>query len=193
MGYNLGTNDPFAVERRRREDAARAAREAVTATGTETFQAVRKLQEQVNSLADFVARLPSNVGAQVNETNFSVTDANVWKSVASTQIVTPPNKSRVVVQAVANATVIAHGVAAGLESEVEARLLINGVAGEPVRGSISLFARTYGSNAQLAFVREIAPLAGNVAVELQLKGTRFNAYPSSNTAALSVMAGFSTV
>ena len=41
--YRAPTNDPFDAERRRREAAERAAREALTAGGTQPFQAVRKL------------------------------------------------------------------------------------------------------------------------------------------------------
>ena len=50
MGYAAPTNDPIAALQRKQAAAARAEREALSASGTQSFQAVRKLQAQIETL-----------------------------------------------------------------------------------------------------------------------------------------------
>lgn len=62
MGYSPPTNDPLAALRRRQDDLAQAQREALTAGGTQPFQAVRKLQEQISQLQELVQFLVGQQG-----------------------------------------------------------------------------------------------------------------------------------
>lgn len=192
MGYNLGTNDPFAVERRRREDAVRASREALAPTGTESFQAVRKLQQQLADLTHFVASMPQNKGDQVDTSGFTVTNPSGWVTVAESTITRPANMGRVVVHATANAVTVARPDQFGNMNDVRARLVINGAVSSTANGSIVVNASTYSSHVSVAFVHGFQ-VTGSVVVELQLQGSGFDVFASSNKAALSVLAGFSVV
>jgi hypothetical protein len=62
MGYNPPTNDPVAALRRAQAEKARSEREALSMGGTQPFQAVRKLQAQINDLIELTSFLSGQQG-----------------------------------------------------------------------------------------------------------------------------------
>lgn len=193
MGYDPADSDPYEIIRRQMQADADAAREAVTASGTQPFQTVRKVVQLLRDLLDLVSRLPQVEGRQVDVSTWPTTGWPIpgpeWMTVASTTIPRPPDKSRVVVQASSSATgITTHGGALAFSS----RIVINDVASIPMTGtSEGSIAITRASTA-LSFVREISGLGGDVTVELQLNVIA-SGYTDDQRASLSVYAGFSVV
>ena len=67
MGYSPPTNDPIAALRRAQAEKARAEREALAMGGTQPFQAVRKLQSQINDLIEVVSYLSGQQGVDTKD------------------------------------------------------------------------------------------------------------------------------
>ena len=179
------TNDALEVVKRGLAETGRAVRDSARAAGTQTYQAVRKIQAQVDQIRELVVRMPQNVGRQTEITSW--TPGAGWRTLITTTIPRPADKTRVVVSANGSARAIAF-------SDVlpfQVRLIVNGVAGPAIDGMQfgSDFVKT--CSAQTAFVREISGLAGSVTVQLQISlGAE---YTSNQQATLSILAGFSTI
>ncbi|ABR10482.1 hypothetical protein MPMin1_gp52 [Microbacterium phage Min1] len=187
------TNDPIAVARRRQEEAERVNREALAANGSQPAQGLRKLMAMVQQILDLVLRMPWNDGRQVDTDGWSLTDPGTWKTVASTTIPRPADKTRVVVSVNADVTALTTISEFG-RSAFDTRIVINGVESGVKVGAMEPPGVQYQRcTAYPAFVREIAGLAGEVTVELQARGTPYSAITSSNKASLSVVAGFSRI
>lgn len=73
MGFNPPTNDPIQALQRQQDELARAQREALSMGGTQPFQAVRKLQEQIRQLQDVVQFLTGQQGVDSKDANWSLT------------------------------------------------------------------------------------------------------------------------
>lgn len=179
------TNDPFDVMRQETAKQARELRSSQAASGTQQFQAVRTLREQVDALEQLVIRMPQYEGRQVNASGWGSTPSS-WNTIASASIPRPADKTRVVVSANGFVTAISpSSVTVGFR----ARLLINGAASQFFDAATVGSAITRGSTYP-SFVREISGLAGTVTVRLQVDST---SYPHDQRASLSVLAGFSTI
>lgn len=193
------TGDSIQVMRRAMDDARREAEEASRAGGTEAFQAVRKIRQQIADMeavqADMIRlfnAMPLNDGRQVDRTGWSVDTApatGAWTTVASGTITRPANMNRVAVTAIGNAAGIIN--AAGLSGSPQVRLVIAGTASSPTEGSSEIRGQTVRGVMQASFFREFAP-ATSVTVELQVRG-RMSEFSASNTASMTISAGFTRV
>lgn len=180
------TNDPIKAARRADESQARAVREAARAGGTQSFQAVRKLQASIDEVRELLIRMPWNDGAQIDVTSWSI--GGDWTTVAEATIPRPEDKTRVVVSASSSVTAIASGD----QLAFSARIVVNGVASASVQGVTEGSGAITRSSAFPSFVREIAGLATDVTVQLQLNVTA-SLYEFDQRASLSVSAGFSVI
>ena len=186
------TNDPIRAERREREAVVRETREALAAGGTQPFQVLRKLQQQIAELRDLVLRLPQVEGFQTQATGFGLAGSTGWRTIVALTVPHDATKNRVVIQASAQAAVL-DTTSGGLTS-TECRLLIGGVASPVIPA-----AKDAGNNAVnnvlvVSQIREITPVpAGGVQVLFQINPLNAAAYPDhvSNVANLSVYAGYS--
>lgn len=185
------TNDPIAAARRAQEQAARQAREGTRVGGTEPFQAVRKIQQQIDDLRELVLRMPTYFGRQVDVSDFSMTSGmGNWQTIASTSISRPSQMTRAVVQASASVSAVAGAGATAFET----RLVINGTASAAMLSVVEPGGNQFTRGSAFpSFVRDISGLSGSVSVQLQAWGYTWNAFPDQNRASLSVMAGFSTI
>lgn len=180
------TNDPLAVMRRQEIQAERETRASLDAGGTQSFQAVRKLQAQLEEVRELVIRLPQTEGRQVEVSNW--TPPGTWTTIAQTVIPRPADKTRVVISATGFVTAIAPSEQLGFRT----RIVVNGVASLFFDGSAEGSSFLTRSVSYPSFVREIAPLAAaNVTVQLQLMVAA--EYTNDRRATLSVLAGFSTI
>lgn len=189
------TNDPIRAYRREMEATTRAAREGNSAGGTQPFQAVDKLKQQIEDLRELVIRLPQVEARDAVATGFGLSDvgAGAWKTVASVSLPSPGDKNRVVVQASAQGAVLDQ-TTGGLTS-ASCRLLVNGVASPVIPASKDAGANVVNNVFAVSMTRELTPLPGTVTVQFQmspLNPDAFDPYPS-NIANLSVYAGYSVV
>ena len=193
------TGDSILVMRRSMEDTRREAEEASRAGGTEAFQAVRKIRQQISAMeavqADMIRlfnAMPLNDGRQVDRSGWSVDTApaaGAWTTIVSGTITRPPNMNRVAVTAIGNASGIIN--AAGASGSPQVRLVIAGTASAMSEGASEYRGQTVRGIMQASFFREFAPGA-SVLVELQVRG-RMSEFASSNIASLTISAGFTRV
>lgn len=180
------TNDPMDVMRREQAKLARDLRDANAADGTQNYQAVRKLEAAVSEIRELVIRMPTNDGRQIETDDWR--GGSGWRTVLSTSIPRPSDKSRVVVSATGFLTAIAGGDLLAFTS----RIVVNGVPSIEFIGTVEGSAFITRSTSYPSFVREISPLtASSVSVQLQVGAPA--AYDADTRASLSVMAGFSTI
>lgn len=188
------TNDPIAADRRERAGMVQKTREALVAGGTQVFQVLRKLQQQIADLRDLVLRLPQVQGSQTQAAGFGLAGSTGWRTIVALTVPQDATKNRVVIQASAQAAVL-DTTSGGLTS-TECRLLIGGTASPVIPA-----AKDAGNNAVnnvlvVSQIREITPVpAGGVQVLFQVNPLNASAYPDhvSNIANLSVYAGYSVV
>lgn len=193
------TNDPIDVLRRRVDNADKAAQEAVRAGGTEAFQAVRKIERQVaemrqvqDDMISLFNSMPQNDGRQENATGWSIDEApaaGTWRTVAAATIPRPANMNRVAVMASGNAAGIINN--AGSSGSPQGRIVIDGTAATATEGTSEYRGQQVRGVIQTSYFREFAP-GSTVLVELQVRG-RMSEFAASNTAALTVSAGFTRV
>lgn len=193
------TNDPIEVMRRKTDEALNAAIEAGRAGGTESFQAVRKVQQQVahveqvqRDMIRLFNAMPQNDGRQVDRIGWSVDTppaAGDWTTVASAEIDRPVNMNRVAVMVTGNASGVINN--AGSSGSPQMRLVIDGIASAGSEGSSELRGSTVRGVMQASFFREYEP-ASKVNVQLQVRG-RMSEFAASNVASLTVSAGFTRV
>lgn len=195
------TNDPLAVMRRAADAERRATQTALDAGGTQPEQVVRKLRqtvEQQGILLDQVValfnRMPQNDGRQVDTSGWSIDTPPVggaWVTVATATIPRPSTMNRAAVMAVATAAATTSDTL--YAAAVRGRILINGVASAEREGTLESLAAAVRTSLNAGFFHELVGLGGSsVTVQLQLRG-RYNEYPATNTASLSVSVGFSRV
>jgi hypothetical protein len=180
------TNDPIASYRRATEEAARAVRESARAGGTQSFQAVRKLEAQIDEVRDLLIRMPWSEGRQVDVSSWSISGA--WTTIAQAVIPRPADKTRVVVSASGSATAIGSGDLLAFSS----RIVVNGVASIAMQGLPEGSGAITRCSVFPSFVREISGLTTAVTVALQLN-LAANPFEFDKRASLSVSAGFSVV
>lgn len=193
------TNDPIQVMRRANDDAEKAARRAQEAGGTEAFQAVRKIQQQIKDVIEVQEQMielfnamPQNDGRQVDKSGWSVNQppaTGSWSTVAAASIPRPSKMNRVAVSVVATASGVLNQ---GSSGALQGRVLINGVASEEREGAMELLASRERCTLQMAFFREVTGLKSGVSVEFQVRG-RYSEFAPSNNAALTISAGFTRV
>lgn len=193
------TNDPLAVMRRAADAERRETNAALEAGGTQPEQVVRKLRatvEQQGILLDQIIelfnRMPLNDGRQVDQSGWSIDSpaaTGAWTTVATAEINRPANMNRVAVSCVGTASATSQNV---YESAMQARILVNGAASVPREGTIEQLAAVVRSSVNLGFFHEVSPLTTKLTVELQLRG-RYKDFLPTNTASLTVSAGFSKV
>lgn len=169
-------------------------------TGTEKNRSLLKLQEAVSllevqqeQLQQLFNRMPQNAGMQRDTTGWSVNTppaTGSWTTVATVTLARPANMNRVAVTAVASASAIVNSDAFG--QAMQSRIVINGTASVVVEGSVETLSSVYRTHAQQGFFREISDLTSGVTVQFQVRG-RMSEYASSNTASLTVSAGFTRV
>ncbi|WP_424936665.1 MULTISPECIES: hypothetical protein [Bacteria] len=173
-------------------DAA-LAREASAPGGTASYQVVRKLQAQIQALTDLVTRLPQVESAEEVNKGFGLSGNASWQTVASVSLTSPTDKSRVVVQATAQGTVL--DMTSGGLTTSHCRILINGTPSAEIPAAKDAGTSVVQNILTVSSVRELAPLPPVVLVEFQMKPLNpapFTAQPS-NIANLSVYAGYSVV
>lgn len=171
----------------------RKAETALTSSGTQAAQAVRKLTALVQQVLDLIARMPQVQVRKDVRTGFGLSSWN-WTTIASVTLPKLDDLNRLTVSASAQVNVV--GDTVDYEPNANGRILINGVA------STSMVA-AYGDGGagtqilvlQVADVAEISPQTGPVRVELQMNTTVPQAFPGGegNNAVLTVYAGYSRV
>lgn len=194
MGYDPADTDPYQVVRRQMAADAQAAREAAAPGGTQPFQAVRKLQQQIADLQDLVVRLPQVESYSAVANGFGLDSVSGWRTVASLTVPALVDKNRVVIQASAQGAVL-DTTSGGLTSS-ECRLLINGVASSVIPAAKDAGASVVQNVLIVTFTQEVTPIpSGGVSVEFQINPLNYLAFPpqSSNIANLTVYAGYSVV
>lgn len=189
------TNNPIRAFRRAAEHAARSTREALAAGGTQPFQAVAKLQRQIEALLDLVLRLPATDAAQDVRQGFGIDGATPggWVTVAEIVLASPGEKNRVVVSASAQGTVL-DTVTAGLTTS-NCRILINGNPSPVIPAAKDQGASVVQNVLTVSHVLEVTPLPPTVRVQFQmspLNPAAFGPQPS-NIANLTVYVGYSVV
>ncbi|WP_030147675.1 hypothetical protein [Mycetocola saprophilus] len=188
------TNDPLELLRRRQADEAKSTREALGASGTQPFQAVRKLKQQIEELTQFVNAIPQIVSGQANVSGWSVDtppEAGDWTTVASVVLRRPEGRSRAVVQGIVNASAVQDTSEFG-NFAMKGRIVIAGAASPNADGSLEPAASTTRSTLSLSHIRDFTTTASTVQVDIQIRG-RYSNYPASNAASLSVQASFTQI
>lgn len=195
MGYDPADSDPYQAVRRQMAADAAAAREAQSPGGTQPFQAVRKLQQQIEDLIELVTRLPQVESASDVQSGFGLNDvgSGAWKTVAQVALTTPVDKNRVVVQATGQGAVLDR-TSGGLTSS-NCRIVINGSVSAVIPASKDAGASMVNNVLMVSSVLEITPLPPTVTVQFQMSPLNPSAFgpSSSNIANLSVYAGYSVV
>lgn len=191
MGYDPADSDPYEAVRRQMAEDAAAAREAQSPGGTQPFQAVRKLQQQIDDLIELVTRLPQVDSASAEETGFGL--AAGWVTVAEVTLTRPADKNRVVIQASGQGAVL-DTTSGGLTSS-ECRLLINGVPSAVIPAAKDAGASVVNNVLVVSSTLEVTPLPPTVVVQFQIRALNPAAFPASpgNIANLNVYAGYSVV
>lgn len=191
MGYDPADTDPYDAVRRQMEADAAEAREAAAPGGTQSFQVVRKLQQQIEDLIELVVRLPQVESAQDVQSGFGLVAG--WKTVASVSLPRPVDKNRGVIQASAQGTVL--DMTSGGLTTSECRIVIGGVASAVIPAAKDAGASVVQNVLAVSSTREITPLPPIILVEFQIQPLNPAAYSaqSSNIANLSVYAGYSVV
>ena len=195
MGYDPAHTDPYEAVRRQMADDAAAAREAQSPGGTQPFQVVRKLQQQIDDLVELVTRLPHVVSTSDVQSGFGLSDvgSGEWKTVAQVVLDPPEDKNRVVVQATGQGAVL-DTLSGGLTT-AECRIVINSVLSAVIPASKDAGASAVNNVLTVSSVLEVTPLPGTVTVQFQMSPLNPAAFTSepSNIANLSVYAGYSVV
>jgi hypothetical protein len=188
------TNDPIQVMKRKQATEALATREALGAAGTQPFQAVRKLKQQIEDLTLFVNAIPQIVSGQANVEGWTVDsppETGDWKTVATVRLTRPEGRSRAVVQGIVNASGVQNTDQYG-NFALQGRLIIAGAASPALVGALEPAASTSRSTLTMSHIRDFNTSAASVLVEVQLRG-RYDDYPASNVVSLSVQASFTQV
>lgn len=185
------TNDPLMVMKRREAQAAKETRESLGAAGTQPFQTVRKLQQQIDDLTAFVNAIPQIESGQVDKTGWTINtppEVGPWKTVASVTVPRPAGRTRAVVQGIVNASGVEDLDQFG-NYAMQGRILIGGAGSRTFVGTLETGANTVRSSLSMSNIRDFTTSATNITVTVQLRG-RYHSYSSSNVASLSVQASF---
>jgi hypothetical protein len=194
MGYDPADSDPYATVRRQMEQDAALAREAASPGGTAAFQVVRKLQAQIRAVIELLTRLPQVEAAKAVEQGFGLrSDGPEWQTVAQVTLPTPADKSRVVVQANAQGTLL--DMTSGGLTTSSCRLLVNGIPSAVIPAAKDAGVSVVQNVLTVSTVNELTPLPPTLRVEFQMAALNKAAFPAhaSNIANLTAYAGYSVV
>ena len=170
------TNDPLQVIKRRISDAELEARRAQETGGTESFQAVRKLQQQIEdlrqqqeALEQLVLAIPVTVADEATDSGWTPTES--WVTVSTVVIPRPAGKTKCEVMAVAGVSGNWSADSVTSWPACAARVVINGVAGPtmPLAQGISAASETASGRVSGTATRAASITgSGDVTVEVQV-------------------------